>query len=268
MGSDGARGWLLAWLLAGALALGGCASSDEVVEDTPGEAVGGEAEVSAADDDAMEEDEFFEDDVNDPWERGNRAIFEFNEGFDMVVLGPLADAYLNVIPAGGRQAINNFVTNWSYITVILNQFLQGKVETGFEDAGRMAINTGMSLGFLDIAGPAGLEVHDEDFGQTLAVWGVGDGPFVMLPVLGPSGGRDAPAFVVDIFTSLTFLVDAGIALPVVIVAGIDTRARLEPAIRLRDESALDPYVFTREAYRQRRTNLIYDGDPPIEDEFL
>ena len=203
---------------------------------------------------------------NDPWEPFNRSMYDFNDGIDKDIIEPVADAYLK-IPDGGRKAIHNFFVNLAYPTTVINQFLQGKFERGFEDSMRFIFNTTFGLlGFIDIAGPSGLARHDEDFGQTFAVWGIPSGNFVTLPVLGPKTVRSALGWPLDFLTKPLFWIETGAEF--IAVAGlniVDSRARLAPAIRLRDETAFDPYIFTREAYLQQRLNLIYDGDPPIQD---
>jgi phospholipid-binding lipoprotein MlaA len=203
---------------------------------------------------------------NDPWEPFNRSMYDFNDGIDKDIIEPVADAYLK-IPDGGRKAIHNFFVNLAYPTTVINQFLQGKFERGFEDTMRFIFNTTFGLlGFIDIAGPSGLARHDEDFGQTFAVWGIPSGNFVTLPVLGPKTVRSALGWPLDFLTKPLFWIETGAEF--IAVAGlniVDSRARLAPAIRLRDETAFDPYIFTREAYLQQRLNLIYDGDPPIQD---
>ena len=203
---------------------------------------------------------------NDPWEPFNRSMYDFNDGIDKDIIEPVADAYLK-IPDGGRKAIHNFFVNLAYPTTVINQFLQGKFERGFEDTMRFIFNTTFGLlGFIDIAGPSGLARHNEDFGQTFAVWGIPSGNFLTLPVLGPKTVRSALGWPLDFLTKPLFWIETGAEF--IAVAGlniVDSRARLAPAIRLRDETAFDPYIFTREAYLQQRLNLIYDGNPPIQD---
>jgi phospholipid-binding lipoprotein MlaA len=207
-----------------------------------------------------------EPDPNDPWEPWNRSMFEFNDNLDKDIIAPVANQYLK-LPDGGRTAIHNFFVNLTYPTTIINQFLQGKFERGFEDTMRFIFNTTFGLlGFIDIAGPTGLVRHDEDFGQTFAVWGIPQGNFVTLPILGPKTVSSALGWPLDFLTTPLFWIETGAEF--VAVAGldiVDTRARLAPAIKLRDETAFDPYIFTREAYLQHRLNLIYDGNPPIKE---
>ena len=205
-------------------------------------------------------------DPNDPWEPWNRSMYDFNDGLDRDIVAPLADWYLE-LPEGGRTAIHNFFVNLRYPVTIINQFLQGKFERGVEDSARFVFNTTLGLlGFIDIAGPVGFKRHDEDFGQTFAVWGMPQGNFVTWPFLGPSTVRDTIGIPFDFLAlPLNWIETPAEFMGLVVVDVVDTRARLAPAIRLRDETAFDPYIFTREAFLQQRLNLIYDGNPPVRD---
>lgn len=205
-----------------------------------------------------------EDERNvDPLENTNRKIYDFNQKLDEVVLEPVADAY-SKLPQPVRNRVRNFFDNVAYLNVILNDFLQGKVHQGVEDTTRFVYNSTFGLaGLFDVATHMGLPAHDEDFGQTLGVWGVGEGAYLTLPVLGPNTLRDAPDLVVRVFlTPLYFIDSTGVRAGLAAVDGVDTRARAAGAFAFINEAALDPYVFTREAYLQRRTFLIYDGNPP------
>lgn len=201
-------------------------------------------------------------DPSDPWEPTNRAMYAFNDAVDQALLEPAANLYLK-LPGGMRDSIHNFLDNAAYPGTVLNQILQGKFEPAMEGTARFVFNTTLGIGGLfDVATGMGLEHQDEDFGQTLAVWGSGDGYYIHYPVLGPSSVRDTPGIVVGVLTDvLTYVA----ALPLALLEVVDTRANLASAAKIRDESAFDPYVFTREAYRQRRTFLVYDGNLPIDD---
>jgi len=205
-------------------------------------------------------------DPNDPWEPWNRSMYDFNDGLDKDIVAPLSEWYLE-IPEGGRTAVHNFFVNLGYPTTVINQFLQGKIERGFEDSMRFIFNTTLGLlGFIDIAGPIGLKRHDEDFGQTFAVWGIPQGNFLTLPLLGPQTVRSTVGIPFDFITKpLRWIDTPGEFAALLAVDIVDTRSRLAPAIKLRDETAFDPYIFTREAYLQQRLNLIYDGNPPLQD---
>ena len=199
-------------------------------------------------------------DPNDSWEPANRASYAFNDALDRVVLAPVAHLYLR-LPPGLRDSIHNFFGNAAYPGTVLNQLLQGKLEPAMEGSARFVFNTTLGIGGLfDVATGLGLEREEEDFGQTLAVWGMEAGNYIHWPVLGPSSVRDTPGIVVGALTDvLTYVAGP----PLALLELVDTRARLESAVRIRDETALDPYIFTREAYRQRRTFLIHDGNPPL-----
>ena len=203
---------------------------------------------------------------DDPFEPMNRRLHAFNDVLDENVLKPLADGYVAITTAWMREGVTNFFNNAGYPNVILNDFLQGKIEQGFEDTMRLVFNTTFGLlGVVDFASDAGLPAHAEDLGQTLAVWGVGELAFLELPLLGPSSVRDVTDQPVLSMVSLTnFIGSNAILWPLTALNVVNSRANLSSLISLRDRSALDPYVFTREAYRQRRRFLIYDGEPPDE----
>ena len=201
-------------------------------------------------------------DPSDPWESTNRSFYSFNDALDRAFLEPVANLYLR-LPGGLRNSIHNFLDNAGYPGTVLNEFLQGKVDSGMQASARFVFNSTLGIGGLfDVATGMGLERHEEDFGQTLAVWGMEDGNYIHYPLLGSSSVRDTPGLLVGALTDvLTYVA----ALPLALLEIVDTRASLASAARLRDESAFDPYVFTREAYRQRRTFLVYDGNPPLGD---
>lgn len=206
------------------------------------------------------------DDESDPVEGTNRAIYDFNEGLDDYVMRPVAQAYADYTPELVRDGVTNFFTNLGYINVIFNELLQGKVKDGIADIGRFTVNSTVGIGgFIDVAGAGSVPKHDEDFGQTLGVWGVGEGPYIVLPVLGPSTARDVPRYITSTLLNPLFFVSGPVSAPTGVLGAVNERSNFLEATRLRDEAALDPYTFTREAYRQRRTNDIYDGNPPLED---
>ena len=211
-----------------------------------------------------------EPDAGDPLEPVNRVSHRFSLFLDRAVLGPVSRAYVRVTPAFVRVALSNFLHNLTYPSVILNDFLQGKVEQGFHDSMRLVVNTTFGLGgFIDFASEIGLERHEEDLGQTLAVWGVKETAYLELPALGPSSVRDVGGVPLAWQTSLIALADlSGLAIPVAVLGAIDARANASEMIEFRDRVALDSYVFTREAYRRRRQHLIMDGEVPEDDEDL
>ncbi len=202
----------------------------------------------------------------DPLESMNRAFFAFNNTLDKAILGPISRGYARVTPDPAQTGIRNFFDNLSYIETIINDFLQGKIEDGLEDTLRLVINSTFGLGGLnDFAGDIGFPHREEDYGQTLAVWGVGPGIYLELPFFGPRTLRDATMIPASTVSRPLFYADTALALSLGAVDLVDTRARLESAIKLRDETALDPYIFQRDAWLQRRRNLIFDGNPPLEE---
>lgn len=202
----------------------------------------------------------------DPFESANRAVFNFNEGLDKHVVKPVAQAYVKVLPDPVRQGVTNFFGNIGDIFVAANNLLQGKPTQAVSDLGRVLINTTVGiLGLFDVASDAGLEKHKEDFGQTLGVWGVNTGPYVVLPLFGPSNVRDTVGFGVDLSTD--FVMNTGslnteAKVLVNTLRIVNFRANTLDAEHLVEEAALDRYSFIRDSYLQRRRNQVYDGDPP------
>jgi ABC-type transporter lipoprotein component MlaA len=204
---------------------------------------------------------------HDPMEKLNRGTDKFNDGIDRLTLKPISQGYVAVTPSPFRTAISNFYDNITYLNTVLNDFLQGKGKQGFADLGRFLINTTLGVGGLvDVAKSFGLEKHQEDFGQTLAVWGANQGAYIVYPLLGPNSVRNTPDFITATATDGTFWIGLFAApavwIPLTAMKFIDKRSRLLDASKMRDELALDPYVFTRAAWRQNREYLIYDGNPP------
>lgn len=202
----------------------------------------------------------------DPIEGFNRAMFAFNEGLDSAILKPVATGYEAVLPSPIRTGVTNFFGNIDDLFIGVNNLLQGKVPEAFSDLGRVAINTTIGLlGVLDVASEAGLEKHDEDFGQTFGRWGVGNGAYVVIPFFGPRNVRDTVGLVLDVAADPVAnheparVRDAALVLRVV-----NDRANLLPADKVVEEAALDKYSYMRDAYLQRRRNQIHDGNPPRE----
>lgn len=206
------------------------------------------------------------DDPSDPFEGINRGIFAFNRTADRYVLRPVAKGYDKVTPGPVQTGIRNFFSNLGQPVVVINDLLQGKIRQGGADFSRFVINSTFGLlGFFDVATPTGLPEHDEDFGQTLGHWGLGEGMYLMLPLLGPSDGRDLFGRVGDTYTSpLTYVEPEERAWTARAVDTVDQRAQLLGADSLLDQQ-LDPYVFVRSIYLQRRQDKVYDGNPPKED---
>ncbi len=201
----------------------------------------------------------------DPWESFNRGSYKFNDTVDKAVLKPVAKAYRVVLPQFVRVGVTNFFSNIDDLRVIANQLLQAKFRRAGEDTGRFIINTTAGvLGFIDVATIWGVPKHNEDFGQTLGYWGVGTGPYVVLPFFGPSTVRDAAGlFTLDSTLSYWPYVDNMAARnSAYAIDTVNTRARLLDSEKILEEAALDPYAFLRDAYLQRRERLVYDGKPP------
>lgn len=206
----------------------------------------------------------------DPFETFNRGVYRFNERLDKAVLRPTARAYRAVLPSFVRRSVSNVFSNVADVRVVLNNTLQGKFATAYGDFGRIAINSTLGvLGLFDVASEAGIERHNEDFGQTLGWWGLPPGPFIMLPLFGPSSVRDTAGFVVDSLTDPVNYVDPSRAQNQLTATRlVNQRAELLDATKLRDAAALDPYLFTRNAYLQRRRNLVFDGQPPPDENIV
>ncbi len=206
---------------------------------------------------------------HDPLESVNRPIHRFNDFVDRNIAKPVTGLYVSYTPRPIRKSVSNFFDNVVYPNVILNDFLQGKGTQGIEDSGRFLVNSTFGfLGVWDMATPLGLDAHDEDFGQTLGVWGMDESIYLVLPLIGPTTVRDAPNLAVTAVTNILFYVPNPHVVPVALLGFTDMRARLDEAVTLRDETAVEPYLFTREAYRQHRRFLIYDGKPPIDEDLL
>jgi len=205
---------------------------------------------------------------HDPVEPVNRVTDKANDSLDRVTLKPLAKGYKFAVPKPMRTAVSNFFDNATYMNTVLNDFLQGKGRQGMGDFMRFLINSTMGIGGLvDVASPMGFEKHNEDLGQTLATWGISQGAYIVYPFMGPNSVRNTSDFITatatDPFFWAGFVLAPYITIPITVLDYIDKRARLLSASDMRDELALDPYVFTREAWRQRRDYLIYDGNPPV-----
>jgi len=205
----------------------------------------------------------------DPFESVNRGIFKFNTAADKAVFRPVARGWKAAVPAPLRRGFSNFTSNLAAPGTIINDLLQGKFTQGGHDFTRMLINTIFGFGFFDPASKAGLERHDEDFGQTLGKWGVPAGPYLMLPLFGPSSVRDAPTRVADDYTDARrYVFDQNASLAIWAVDKVDQRANLL-SLDATIDRAYDPYAFVRNAWVKRREYLVHDGNVPDqpEDEF-
>jgi phospholipid-binding lipoprotein MlaA len=206
-------------------------------------------------------------DPRDPLEPLNRGIHSFNESVDKAIFKPVAEGYDAVMPGFAKMGVRNFFSNLNDVTVLTNNLLQFKLEQSASDFLRLSFNSTFGLfGLLDIATEMGLRKHDEDFGQTLGRWGIGTGPYLVLPFLGPNNFRDTVGYMVD--TEYTDLVrnydDASTRNPVMALRIISRRADLLDAKEAMDRAALDGYEFMRDFYLERRKGLVYDGKPPEE----
>lgn len=195
----------------------------------------------------------------DPYENFNRNIHEFNNKVDDYIANPITKAYRFATPKFMQTGVSNFFANLNNVGVIFNDFLQGKIQQGAEDTGRFLINSMVGVfGLFDVASHVGLPQNQEDFGQTLAVWGVPIGPYLVIPLLGPTTFRGISGATIDVITNpVTY---TGISIPALqITSMINSRATADSSLQFIDESALDSYVFTREAYLQWRNYQAADG---------
>ena len=202
-------------------------------------------------------------DERDPIEGFNRSMYSFNQGMDKILFNPIAKLYQAITPDFVEKGISNFFNNIDDISIIANDILQLKIGQAYMDTARFVFNSTLGLGgFRDVSSLMGLEKHDEDFGQTLAVWGVGAGPYIVVPIFGPTTLRDSTSLVVDdiLLNPVSYLnnndaLKAGI----LTLNFIDIKADLLTTNDLVDEAALDQYEFTKNAYFSRRESQINDG---------
>jgi phospholipid-binding lipoprotein MlaA len=203
---------------------------------------------------------------HDPWEAWNRKVFAFNEVVDNAVMKPVATAYQDIVPQLVRTGVTNVLDNIRDVWSAANHLLQGKVQGTLETTTRVLVNTFFGLGgLLDPATEMRLPRQREDFGQTLGVWGVGNGPYMVLPFLGPFTVRDSVGLLADREFAPASLAttDAG-KYAVATLELVDLRANLLGASRMLDQVALDKYSFMRDAYLSVRRNSVYDGAPPLD----
>ncbi|MDD3883527.1 MAG: VacJ family lipoprotein [Gallionella sp.] len=198
----------------------------------------------------------------DPFEPMNRSVYQFNDALDRAVAKPVAQGYDAVMPAPGKIMVSNFFSNLDDIVVTLNDLLQFKFAQAASDGSRVIFNSTFGIfGLFDIANR--LEKHNEDFGQTLGYWGVNSGPYLVLPVLGPSSVRDGIGFYVDTRPSqMRRVTHMRTRNQLYLTRGINRRAQLFEQEKVFDSAAIDRYELIRDAYMQRRQSLVYDGNPP------
>lgn len=202
----------------------------------------------------------------DPLEPWNRGVYKFNDALDRTVLKPVATAYQESTPELVRKGVGNFFANLEDAWTMVNSALQLKGQDAAESLTRFWVNTLMGLGgVLDVASEMQIPRHNEDFGQTLGYWGVGSGPYVVLPLLGPSTVRDTAALPADWYGDpVTHTDDIAVRNSLIAVRAVHKRANLLKQEGLLEGAALDKYSFLRDAYLQHRRNLVYDGNPPEE----
>jgi len=203
-------------------------------------------------------------DPRDPWEGMNRKVYAFNDALDVAVARPVAQAYVKVVPSFVRTGVRNFVGNLVDVWSVVNAGLQLKGQAAAEGFMRVAVNSTLGLyGVLDIATEAGMARPREDFGQTLGHWGMGPGPYVVLPLFGPSTLRDSLALPLDMQASpARFFSGSNEKTTVTVLRITDLRAGLLTAGDALKAASLDPYSFLRDAWLQKRENEVYDGNPP------
>ncbi len=200
----------------------------------------------------------------DPFEGFNRAVFSFNEKFDAWLLKPVAQGYDWLLPGPVKAGVGNFFSNLFQPAVAVNSLLQGKPADSGRDTGRFLINSTVGLlGFIDVAKSVGFEPREEDWGQTFAVWGITEGPYFVWPIIGPRYLRDTVGWGFDWVSHPVTYLDPVPSWSARSLDIVDIRARLLPAEKVLDQAVGDDkYIFIREAYRQRRQSLVYDGNPP------
>ena len=207
-----------------------------------------------------------DEDVNvDPFESTNRIVFEISDDLDTMIIRPVAEIYRDVTPRFIKNSVTNFFYNLSEVDTIINQLLQGKIVLAGQDSLRFLINSTIGIvGFVDVATRVGFERHDEDFGQTLGYWGVPAGPYVFLPLIGPSTIRDSFSKPTSWFLSGNLSVsDEEAKIIINLLDAVETRERLLVAEKL---IVGDKYEFVKSVYLQTRNDLVFDGE--VEDEFL
>jgi len=204
------------------------------------------------------------DNPRDPYEGFNRAMFDFNEGIDTVIAKPLAKGYAAVTPLPVKASVGNFFGNVSDLFIGINNGLQGKPADGASDIARLLINSTLGIfGLFDVASEMGLEKHNEDFGQTFARWGAQDGGYLVLPIFGPRTVRDSFGLLVDsVVDPVSHVDNIRVRNSAKVLRLVDVRASLLPSDKMVEEASLDKYSYVRDAYLQRRRNLIFDGNPP------
>jgi phospholipid-binding lipoprotein MlaA len=209
-------------------------------------------------------DDADEQGVNDPLEGYNRAMFEVNRTLDETLMKPVAIMYRGIVPEWGRDRVNAFLNNLGEPVNMANEALQGEFESAGVSLGRFVMNTLLGFfGTFDVAKEAGLPYRDEDFGQTLAIWGAGEGPYIVLPLFGPSNPRDAAGLLVDFFIDpWGYFWTPAEKNARFIARAIDTRSHHIEDLDAVEKTSIDFYSEFRDLYRQKRDNDIRNGDLP------
>ena len=204
--------------------------------------------------------------INDPFEPANRVAYAIHEPLDKHIVRPIAQAYVDYVPSPVRSAVSNYFNNIDDLFSGINGLLQGKLDKAGNDFGRVMINTGWGiLGLIDVASDAGIPRGMEDFGQTFGYWGFPQGPYLFVPLFGPTTVRDGTGFVLRVLWSPNSEIpDVAVRNVIYGIGALDLRAQALGTTSLIDEASLDPYTFVRRAYLQRREYLVYDGKPPPE----
>jgi phospholipid-binding lipoprotein MlaA len=200
----------------------------------------------------------------DPLEPLNRGVYRFNDALDKAILKPVAKGYVAVMPATGKIMVSNFFSNLDDIIVTANDLLQFKLVQGFSDGMRFVVNSTIGVfGLIDVASTGGLNKHDEDFGQTLGKWGIGSGPYLVIPIIGPSTVRDGIGFYTDLYLDpMYYINDMSTRNLVYLAQKVTLRAGLLDQEKVMDEAQIDRYEFLRDIYLLRRKSQVYDGNPP------
>lgn len=208
-------------------------------------------------------------DTRDPWEGWNRGVQKFNDSLDDYVMKPVAKGYQYVTPSFVDQGVTNFFSNVDDVGVIANDLLQFKLLQTGQDMGRLLVNTTLGLGgFVDVASKMDLQKHNEDLDQTLGAWGIPSGPYLVLPVFGPSTPRGLIGVAGDTAANpINWINPVAIPWATGVTKTVDMRADLLSATKIMDEASVDRYEFMRNAYFQQRNYLIHDGNPPVENDW-
>ena len=205
-------------------------------------------------------------DPRDPLEGFNRGVYSFNQSLDNVIFNPLGKAYRTITPDFVDKGVTNFFSNLNEIAVVANDIMQFKIDQALSDASRFIFNSTIGLfGFFDVSTTIGFPKHDEDFGQTLGHWGVGAGPYVMVPFFGPTTLRDATGFAIDkgLLNPIFYLDNTELKAGLLTLSYVDFKADLLSAQQILGEAALDEYEFVKNAYFEKRESQINDGEIPV-----